>query len=75
MKNSIANADMLIAELRDELMRQWEYAHGEFCGEPLDDEEIIHPGDCQWPLPAVLSPLAAATKGCPSKEFVRKATV
>ncbi len=38
------------AELRAELLNQWEYNHAEHCS-----NDWPHPGrDCQWPRPPIL---------------------
>jgi hypothetical protein len=39
--------------LEKELARQWIVNHAEHCGIPVPPWP--HPGDCQWPMPEVLS--------------------
>ena len=45
------------AELRRELVAQWEFNHSERCGKvgPDPSRPWVHEGRCHWPLPEVLS--------------------
>jgi hypothetical protein len=53
-------ADALLEEelnLKKELIKQWAFNHAEHCGVIIPPWP--HAGECQWPLPAVISPSEA----------------
>ena len=44
--------EILIEELKLELMKQWLANHYEHCGQPVP--WLPHEGRCEWPIPGVL---------------------
>lgn len=50
----IAELELLVAQLREELWKQWEINHSEHCDREWPHAEGKY---CHWPLPKVLAPV------------------